>query len=75
MRINAKEYSAGEILRIIREWTELNRVEFGKSIYRSARGIRAFEQEERGLSVDTLLQIAKVHNINIVISKDEVLSK
>lgn len=69
MKIDAKEYSPGEILKIIREWTCLTQQDFGKSIYRSARGIRALEQEERHLSVDTLLQIAKVHNINIVISK------
>ena len=43
MKIIANEYSPNDIIRIIREWTELTQTEFGKSIHRSEKGIQAFE--------------------------------
>ena len=43
MKIIANEYSPNDIIRIIREWTELTQKEFGKSIHRSEKGIQAFE--------------------------------
>ncbi len=66
MKIVANDYTAPEIFRILREWTELSQKEFGKTIHRSERGIQAFELGERNYS---LLQIANTHGITIIIEK------
>lgn len=69
MKIVANDYTAPEIIRIIREWTELSQKEFGKTVHRSERGIQAFELGERNYSLQTLLQIANTHGITITIEK------
>lgn len=69
MKIVANNYTAPEIIRIIREWTELSQKEFGKTLHRSERGIQAFELGERNYSLQTLLQIANTHGITITIEK------
>lgn len=51
--------------------TNLTQEEFGKTIYRSKRSIRLLETGERHLSVQTLLEIARIHNIKIIIKKEE----
>lgn len=70
MKLKATEYTTEEILKILREWTGLTQKDFGKSISRTERSIQSLESGDRHLTVDTLLQIAKTHNIKIVISKD-----
>lgn len=70
MKLKATEYTTEEILKIFREWTGLTQKDFGKSISRTERSIQSLESGDRHLTVDTLLQIAKTHNIKIVISKD-----
>lgn len=70
MRLQANEYTAEEILRILREWTGLTQKEFAKTIHRTERGVQALETGYRHLTVDTLLQIAKTHNIKIVMTKE-----
>ena len=70
VKLQATEYSTEEILKIMREWTGLTQKEFGKKISRSERSIQSLESGERHCTVDTLLQIAKTHNMKIVISKD-----
>ena len=57
------------------EWTELERSEFGKSIHRTERSIRSLETGERHLTVQTLFDIAKTHNIKIIIKKEVKDSK
>ena len=69
MKIVANDYTPQEILRIIREWTELSQKDFGKSIHRSESGIQAFETGKRNYSVQTLLQIAETHGLKITIEK------
>lgn len=71
MKIIANDYTPKEIIRIIREWTELTQKEFGKTIHRSERGIQAFELGERNYDLNTLIQIAKVHGLKITIEKKE----
>lgn len=71
MKIIANNYTAEEIMRIIREWTQLSQKEFAKSINRSESGIQAFELGKRSYDVKTLLQIAQIHNIEITIEKKD----
>ena len=70
MQWKASEYSASEIVKIMREWTGLTQKEFGNTIFRTERSIQSYEQAERQISLDTFLQIAKVHGIDITISKN-----
>ena len=71
MKFIANEYSPSEIIRIIREWTELTQKEFGKSIHRSEKGIQAFELGKRNYDVKTLIQIANTHGLKITIEKED----
>ncbi len=69
MKIKANEYEPKDIMKIIREWTELTQKEFGKSIGKAERTIQGLELGETGYSIKTLLKIAKVHNLEITIEK------
>lgn len=69
MRIIANDYTAPEIIRIIREWTELSQKDFGKTIHRSESGVQAYELGNRNYNMQTLLEIAKTHGITITIEK------
>jgi len=69
MKIIANDYTPQEIIRIIREWTELTQKEFGKTVHRSERGIQAFELGKRSYNMQTLLQIANAHGLTITIEK------
>lgn len=71
MKIIANEYSPSEIIRIIRDWTELSQKEFAKTIHRSESGVQAFESGVRNYKFETLLQIANTHNLTITIEKKE----
>jgi len=66
----ANDYKPNEICRMIREWTDLTQIEFGKTIHRSDRSIRMLESGESHLTVETLLAIAKAHNIKVIIEKE-----
>ena len=71
MKIIANEYSPNDIIRIIREWTELTQKEFGKSIHRSEKGIQAFELGTRNYDMKTLIQIANTPGLKITIEKED----
>ena len=42
-RLIADKYEAKEIIKIIREWSELTQEEFGKKIHRSKDSIQSYE--------------------------------
>ncbi len=69
MKIIANNYEAKDIIKFIRESTELTQNEFGKSINKSLRTIQDYESGRRRYNIETLLDIAKKHNITITIEK------
>jgi len=69
MKITANNYEPKDIIRIIREWTELTQKDFAKSINRSRDSIQKIESGKRGYNISTLLQIANIYNITITIEK------
>lgn len=71
MKLIANNYSAQEIIKIIREWTQLTQEDFAKPIHRSRESIQSFELGRRNYTVQTLLQIANTYNIKITIEKEE----
>ncbi len=69
MKIIANDYTPEQIIRIIREWTELSQKDFGKTINRSESGIQAYELGNRNYNMQTLIQIANKHGITITLEK------
>lgn len=71
MKLVANDYTSPEVIKIIREWTELSQEEFAKTINRSRVGIQAYELGTRNYTFDTLIQIANTHNLKITIEKKD----
>jgi len=69
MKIVANDYEEKDIMKIIRQWTELTQKEFGKSINLSKMTIQSYEIGQRRFSFETLLRIAHKHNLKITIEK------
>ena len=71
MRFKLNDYAPNEAIKIIREWTNLNQTDFGKSIHRTARTIQAWESGETSFNIEMLSNIAKKHGIEIIFQKNE----
>ncbi len=69
MKFNLNDYEPKDIMRIIREWTDLTQEEFGKSIHKGRKTIQHYELGERNYNIVTLLDIAKQHNLIITVEK------
>jgi len=69
MKLNLKDYSKGEAIRIIREWTNLTKKDFAKRIGKSKRTLEQYEAGTVNYGVETLKVIAKEFNIDIIIEK------
>lgn len=69
MRLNMKDYTKGEAIRIIREWTSLTQKDFAKRIGKSKRTIEQYEAGTVNYGVEVLKTIAKEFDIDIVIEK------
>ena len=69
MKIKFSDYSKGEFIRIIREWTELDQKSFGKCIGKSKRTIAAYEAGETNYNSDTLKKIEKEFDIEFIAIK------
>lgn len=71
MNIYLNDYEPSEIIRFIRESTNLTQKEFGKLINKSERTIQDYESSRRRYNVETLKNICKICNINIILDKKE----
>lgn len=69
MKIIANNYEPNEMIKIIREWTELSQKEFGESINKSKDTIQSYELGRINMNLNTLYDIAKKHNLIITIEK------
>ncbi len=69
MKLIMNNYTPPEIIKIIREWSELSQEDFGKTINRSRSSIQAFELGKRNCNLQTLIQIANAHDLVISIEK------
>lgn len=69
MKLNANDYSKGEIIKIIREWTNLTQKEFAKAVNKSKRTIEQYEAGTVNYNIGFLKDVAKKFDIDIVISK------
>lgn len=69
MRINATDYKAKDIIKIIREWTELNQKNFGITLKRSRDSINNIENGRNRMYLDDFLEMCKIHNIKITLER------
>ena len=69
MKIKANDYTKGEIIKIIREWTGLTQAEFGKEIGKSKPSIQAYELDKVNFGIELLLKIARKYDLVITIEK------
>lgn len=69
MKIKLNDYKTEDVMRIIREWTELDREEFGKSINKSAHTVKNYEIGKSNYTVLLLKQIAAKFGLIITIEK------
>ena len=69
MRLNMKDYTKGEVIRIIREWTNLTQKDFAKRIGKSKRTIEQYEAGTVNYGVEVLKTITKEFDIDIIIEK------
>lgn len=69
VRFNLKDYDRGEVIKFIREWTELTQQDFADHIGKSKRTIEEYEAGAINYGIDVLMQIAKEFHIDIIIEK------
>lgn len=75
LKIKANDYSKGEIIHIIREWTELTQKEFGEKIGKSKSSIQDYELNKTNYGIEVLMEIAKEFDLIITIEKVRNSSK
>ena len=69
MQLKAANYESKDIIKIIREWTELTQVDFAKSINRSRKTVEAYEYGKVKFSFEMFLNICKLYDIEVTIRK------
>lgn len=71
MEIKANDFKPREVVKILREWTEMTQNEFADSIHLSRKTIEGYEYGQRNVSFATLLKICKAHDMEIIIRKKQ----
>jgi len=69
MKIKANDYKPNEVMKIIREWTELSQEEFAKSIGRSRNGINNIENKRNRIYLNDFMKICDKYGITITLEK------
>ncbi len=67
--IKNKNYTKGEIIKILREWTGKTQKEFGKDIHRGENTIQKYESDTINYSMEVLLDILKENGITVTFEK------
>ena len=71
MEITTEDYKQNEILRFMREATNLSQQEFAKSIHKSKDWVRKNEYGITNYYFKDLIEIAQKHDFKIIIKKEE----
>lgn len=69
MKLVFNDYKPNEVIKIIREWTELSQKDFGKRIGKSERTIQDYESGRRRYNIETLKKITETYGVKIIIEK------
>lgn len=71
MKIKANEYKAQDIIRIIREWTEKNQTEFGKTFKKTRDSINNYENGRNRMYLNDFLEMCNKNEIKITIERSK----
>ena len=69
VKLNLKDYTKGEAIRIMREWTNLTQKDFAKRIGKSKRTIEQYEAGTINYNIEVLETISKEFGIDIIFEK------
>lgn len=69
MQLRANDYKVKDIIKILREWTELTQKEFAESIHKSPKTIQDYEYGRANVSLSIFLNICKTHDIEVIVRK------
>lgn len=69
MQIKATDYKPEEVVKMIREWTELTQEQFAKSMHRTRKTVQSWEYGDSYMNLKTFFELTKKHNIEIIIRK------
>lgn len=69
MRIIANDYQPKDVIRIIREWSELNQKEFGKTLKRSRDSINNIENGRNRMFLNDFINMCNEHNVKIILER------
>ena len=69
MKIKANDYEPKDVLKIMREWSQLSQEEFSQTVDLSTWSIQSYEVGRRRCLFDTFLKIANKHGITITLEK------
>ena len=73
MQFDLNDYTKGDIIKIIREWTELTQSEFGKRIGKSKASIQDYELNKTNYGIDIVKKIVEEFDLTITIKKSNKL--
>ena len=71
MKFKANEYSKGDIIKFIRQWTNLTQKDFAKKVGKSKRTIEDYESGTTNYNIQFLKDIANKFNLEIIICKKQ----
>ena len=69
MKIIANSYEAKDVVKIIREWSELTQREFGNTLSRSRDSINNIENGRNKMFLNTFIEMCNKHGITITLEK------
>lgn len=69
MKLKANDYNNSDLIKIIREWTELSQQDFAQSLGLTRSTIAKYERNERNYTFDTFIKICRKHNIDVILEK------
>jgi len=71
MKFNAKDYSQGDIIRMIRGWEGMTQREFSEVMGKSKRTIEQYEAGTVNYNIEFIKKMVKEFDIDIVFSKNK----
>lgn len=70
MKIVANFYKPNEVMKMLREWSELKQDDFGKNLGVSGMTIQSYERGVRRYTFETLMKIADMYGYKVTIEKN-----
>lgn len=75
MRFSINDYEPKDIIKFIRDYTNLTQKEFSKRIGKSYDWVQSVELGRLSYKFDDLVMICKIFNINIIIESNQQRKK